>query len=191
MMTHYVTPALLRSWGACYTDEQIAEVFAGRNRMSPRTVARLDVPAEDRAWALIQWVHHIGGDRAARLLACDYAESVLPVYESQHPGDARPRTAIAVARRFARGEATSDDLAAARDAAWAAAMAASCAASGCAALAAAWAASWAASCDAAMDTHLHHAIACIEALLRGEDPWSDGALLGQLTAAMPAARRAA
>lgn len=75
-------------------------------------------------------------ERAARLFAADCAEHVLPRYETRHPGDDRPRKAIAAARAYARGEITAAALAAARaawdasaaraaasDAAWAAARA--------------------------------------------------------------------
>ena len=61
-------------------------------------------------------------DRTARLFACDCAERVLPIFERERPDDERPREAIAVARRFANGEATHEELAAAwapaRAAAW-------------------------------------------------------------------------
>jgi hypothetical protein len=68
-----------------------------------------------------------------RLWACGCAERVLPIYERERPGDLRPRQAVEVARRYARGEATLEELDAARDAAV------------CADRAAAWAASYAAS----------------------------------------------
>lgn len=75
-------------------------------------------------------------DRTLRLFAADCAERVLPLFEQQRPNDNRPRQAVETARRFANGEATRDELAAAwaaargaargaaRDAAWAAARAA-------------------------------------------------------------------
>ena len=62
-------------------------------------------------------------DRVARLFACDCAEIVLPIFERACPQDQRPRQAIKVARRFAMGEATSEELAAAGAAARAAARA--------------------------------------------------------------------
>jgi hypothetical protein len=49
-----------------------------------------------------------------RTLACDCAERVLPIYEQAYPGDERPRRAIDVSRRLARGEAALEEL----DAAW-------------------------------------------------------------------------
>lgn len=101
-------------------------------------------------------------DRDLRLFACDCAERVLYLYETQRPSDTRPTEAIAVARRFANGQATQGELAAANAAAWAAGDAAGDAAraaanaaasaagdaAGAAANAAAWAARAAASAAA-------------------------------------------
>ncbi len=69
-------------------------------------------------------------ERTARLFACDCAERMLSIYERDYPGDQRPRQAVEVARRYANGQATQDELAAARVAA------------GAAAWDAAWAAAW-------------------------------------------------
>mgnify|MGYP001084518389 CR=1 FL=1 len=88
-------------------------------------------------------------DRIVCLFACDCAERVLPLFEKVNPEDKRPRAAIETSRKFISGEATQEELAAARAAARAAAWVASDAT--WAARAAAWAASdaaWAAS-DAA------------------------------------------
>ncbi len=51
-----------------------------------------------------------------RLFACDCATHVLPFFERFWPDDDRPRTAIAVARRYARGAASSAELEHASDA---------------------------------------------------------------------------
>jgi hypothetical protein len=56
-------------------------------------------------------------DRTARLFTCDCVERVLYIYEGVFPGDERPRVAIETSRRYAEGEATEGELAAA----WAAA----------------------------------------------------------------------
>jgi len=56
-------------------------------------------------------------ERTARLFACDCAERVLPIYAKSYPGDNRLVECIAVARRYANGEATADELAAAWEAA--------------------------------------------------------------------------
>ena len=78
-------------------------------------------------------------------LACRFAEDVLPLYEREHPGDLRPRQAIDTKRRWLRGEATDEELAAAR-----AAMAAMDARDAAMAAMDAMAAAWAAARDAAM-----------------------------------------
>ena len=57
--------------------------------------------------------------------ACDCAELVLPIFEKKYPKDQRPRTAIEVARKWASGEATIEQVrVAAATAAYAAAAAA-------------------------------------------------------------------
>jgi ABC-type branched-subunit amino acid transport system substrate-binding protein len=67
-------------------------------------------------------------ERIYRLMAADFAESVLHIYEVKYSEDNRPRLAIQAARDYANGLID--------EAAWAAA--------GAAAGAAAWAAAWAA-----------------------------------------------
>ena len=74
-------------------------------------------------------------DRTARLFAADCAEHVLHLYEERHDSPA-PRRAIEVARAYAEGNATMEDL---REAG-AAAEAAARSAAGAATEAAAWAA---------------------------------------------------
>ena len=59
-------------------------------------------------------------ERVARLFAADCAERVLHIYEASYPDDNRVRHCIEVARLFANGQATEDELAAAWAAAWAA-----------------------------------------------------------------------
>jgi hypothetical protein len=48
-----------------------------------------------------------------RRYACDCAERVLSIYEDRYPHDDRPRRAIDIARRFARDDATANELQAA------------------------------------------------------------------------------
>jgi len=54
---------------------------------------------------------------SARLFACDCAERVLSIYEKQYSDDRRPREAIETSRRYVNGEATKEELVAARVAA--------------------------------------------------------------------------
>jgi hypothetical protein len=109
-------------------------------------------------------------DVIARLMAADFAESVLPIFERQYPGDARPRAAIQAARDFALGRISAAARAAAEAAAKAAAWAAGRDSAWDAAEAAAWAAAkaaaWAAARDAAKAAAWAAAEAAAEAAAR-------------------------
>ena len=105
---------------------------------------------DDALWCLRATIEP--SDKIARLFACDCADHVLHFFEEKYPNDKRPRTAIEVARRYANGEATIEELSAASDGVWDAASdgvwAATRAArdaAGAAARAAAEAATWATS----------------------------------------------
>ena len=78
-------------------------------------------------WASVRLLHEVPiTETDLRLLACDYAEHVLTIFERTNSEDKRPRTAIETARKYVRGEATRQELYAA-SAASAAASAASAA----------------------------------------------------------------
>ena len=49
-------------------------------------------------------------DRELRLFACDCTERVLPLFEAVYPDDKRPKEAIRIARLFAQGKATQQEL---------------------------------------------------------------------------------
>lgn len=98
----------------------------------------------------VRIVEHLRGwsERTARLAAADFAERVLPIWESCYPDDDLPRRAIEAARACALGETDST----AADAAHAAAARAAAQAAHAAAWHASWAAraaAWAAAADAA------------------------------------------
>ena len=80
-------------------------------------------------------------ERTARLWAADCAEHVLPYWTPVYPDDDRPARVITVARQYARGKASADELVAAHDAAYAAAVTAYDGVAANAAKAAAYAAS--------------------------------------------------
>jgi hypothetical protein len=139
---------------------------------------------QDTLWAIDNCID--GGDKILRFFACDCAEHVLPIWEKQYPNDQRVKRCILVARRFALGAVTQNDLAAARDAAWAAAREARAAwaardTAAAAAVAAAWAAarearaaSWAAAWAAswvARDAASTSAWAARDAAWAAEEQW--------------------
>jgi hypothetical protein len=119
---------------------------------------------DDYLWALRATVENC--DQIARLMACDFAEAVLPIYEKQYPNDNRPRVCIETARRFARGECSQSEVDAAGDAAWAAAKDAWGAAWG--AGAAAWGAAWGAG-DAARAAQLETIKRYLQPMMSGRD----------------------
>jgi hypothetical protein len=91
-----------------YTVEVVEGLWGGRESLTLVEICDLDVPAHDRIWAVTQLMP----EREARLFAADCAESVLHIYETERPKDARPRKAIAAARAYANGEIGEDKLSA-------------------------------------------------------------------------------
>jgi len=55
-------------------------------------------------------------DREIRLLACDFAEHTISIFEEKYPNNKQPRQIIEISHKFAEGKATQREL----DAAWAA-----------------------------------------------------------------------
>ena len=129
-----VTVDEVLSWKPCPNyDRAVLQKLAGRRKkMTGLQILALKIPVEHRFWAILR--HGFLSDKDLRLFACDCAEHVLGIFEEKYPKDKRPRECIAMARRFANGKATKQELVAAWVAAGAAAWAAG---------AAAWAA-WAA-----------------------------------------------
>ena len=132
-------------WKPCYSREEILKRTNGREKYDIEYVIdHFEFSTADKLW-LLQRSEFIS-EKQLHLLACDFAEHALHIYEDQYPGDNRPRNAIETKRAWVTGEATDKELAAASDAAWAAARAAA----RVAASSAAWAA-WAASAASAAE----------------------------------------
>jgi hypothetical protein len=142
-----ITRELLREWQACYSDEEL-DATVPASGLTPLQILELDIPADDRLWVVLR--EAVIPARALRLLACKWAREALAVAGNPDP---RSVDAVDCAERLARGEATTEEWAAARDAARDAARAAARAAAWAAASDAAWAAgsdaAWAAASDAA------------------------------------------
>ena len=154
----------LHEWDACRPGyRKLAKGLGGirsYGRTTPIQVSKvLDICGiDDCFWVIERAALNEDYERELRLLACDYAERVLSIFESEYPGGHRPRRAIETARRYATGDASKEELAdasasaiaaaeaaakAAKAATWAAWAAAS-AATWTATSAATWAAIWAA-----------------------------------------------
>jgi len=119
-----ITLELVRDeWSACYPADQLATLYP-----VPRTVIEVltltdgpwaEVPAADRLWT----VFHTGvlSDRILRLSACDSAERAL---QRERDAGREPHpdlwAAVAVARAFALGNATAEEMKDASAAAYAA-----------------------------------------------------------------------
>ena len=112
--------------------------FVSRVRLEGRII----VVEDDKACATrrVRLAGPVDVSRELRLFACSCADRVLPILDRERPGDTRPREFIAVARRFAKGNATRAELDAAGAAAWDAGDAAGAAAWAASAAWAAWAA---------------------------------------------------
>ena len=173
MLTATIADVL--SWYPCdhYDEHRIRELATGRESFTALDVLTLDIPIQDRFWVVLR--PELIDERTLHLFMCDCAEHVLPLFEREHPDDDRPRRAIEIARRYARGEATRAELAAASSAAWDAAYAAAwdaasaASAAACAARDAAWDAS-AAACAAASAAEIKWQLdRLVEMLTNGPD----------------------
>ena len=80
-----------------YTRERIEELFAGRSSLTAPDVMLLDIPIEDRTWALntcglvptrvcLEWI-------------VECAEGVLPLFEDIEPGDTSLKKIVASVRK--------------------------------------------------------------------------------------------
>ena len=141
-----ITNRIIRKFNPCYDP---AEVVKDENEELPvvewvQKYRNLVHEKKDIIWLLCN--KHFMSDRDMRLFAVWCAREALKL---EAEPDERSVNACNVAEKFANGEATSEELAAAWAAAWAAAGAAAGDAARAAAGDAAWAAAWAAAGAAA------------------------------------------
>ena len=98
-----------------YPRKRIEQLFAGQDYLTLDDLPKLDIPDEHKLWVLIRFVLD---DRQRRLFAADRDERAL-LREMDNGFQPNPRSwkAIDVARDFAEGKASREELmAAARDA---------------------------------------------------------------------------
>jgi hypothetical protein len=75
-----------------------------------KQVSLLTILEANGIWAMVEALRTCDCHRDSREFFCYMAESVLPLYERVYPSDKRPRKAIETSRKFARGEATPEEL---------------------------------------------------------------------------------
>jgi hypothetical protein len=155
-MDYKVTATQIMSWEPCdrYPEKRVKELFSGRKYLTALDVLELDIPSEDKLWAVLR--KEMIPEKTLHEFACQVAENALlkERERGREPHEASWK-AIEVKRAWLEGKATDEELAAARaaarDAAWDAARAAARDAARAAAWDAAWAAARAAARDAAWD----------------------------------------
>ena len=120
MQLKYITLKQLLSWSPCdeWTEQRILHVTGGRRRLSPLEICDLaGVSARDKLWVLLR--EKILTEHELRLFACWCADRALraETKAGRNP-DKRSCAAVQIARAFAHGKATTDQLAEAESAAW-------------------------------------------------------------------------
>ena len=114
----HTTFRLLREANACEPSYvRFAKAVGGVRAYGDTTPIPLDKVLEinglaDTLWCLRAVLPEecVIRDRLARLFACDCAEHVLPLFESQHPNDNRPRAAIEAAFIQTSGQPTINNI---------------------------------------------------------------------------------
>ena len=151
MMKLTTTLDLLQKAGACTRGYKTLITALGAKYPHEKPIDLLTIlntnGLDDALWALGATAENC--DMIARLVAADFAEQVLPIWQ-KYSKDERPALAIQAARDFAHGRISREKRDASLDAVWAAHRAASGDAARAAALAAAGAASGDASRAAAL-----------------------------------------
>ena len=114
---------LLRNAGACSERYEFLRKALSRDEYGDNTpinlLAILDTNGiSDALWALSATTENC--DMVARLMAADFAEEVLPIWQ-KYSQDKRPEWSIKAARDFANGLISRVEMTAAGAAAWAAA----------------------------------------------------------------------
>ena len=135
---------LARKAGACKTSYRaFAEYVGGIEKYGKDTPIQLghilDVLGfNDALWCLRCTQVPEKARKLSLLLAGDYAERVLYLYELEYPFDSRPRDAISATRLYAEDKIKASAMLAAGDAAWLAGVDAAGSSAGEAARSAAW-----------------------------------------------------
>ena len=118
-----VTVDEVMSWEPCkeYPRERVTALFADRETITALDVLEMDIPAEDRLWAVLR--EEMVPAPILHEFACRCAEAAL-MQERKAGREPDPRSwaAIEAKRKWMRGEIDDNELRAARDTAWDAAQ---------------------------------------------------------------------
>ena len=119
MPTLTTTLKLLRKNHACTLLYKVLLTALGADYPRDKPINLLTIlehnGLDDALWALRATAENC--DKAARLMAADFAEQALPIWLAAYPDDHRPELAIQAARDFANGLISAEELDAARSAA--------------------------------------------------------------------------
>lgn len=105
------TLARIREHHPCTTGWKVLCKHLGPDWPENRPIPLISI-LESNGWREAVWVLRAvdGIDQQIRLFVCDCAEQMLPKFEQQYPNYQVPRQVIEVSRRFAKGEATIEEL---------------------------------------------------------------------------------
>lgn len=111
-MSLFTSVSQIRALGPCISGYRFAlDNLAGDDRVSAAAAREAGCSFEDMCWYLSS---QAGSDpeidRRLRMWRADVAARVLPVFEKEFPRETAPRFAIIVARGFASGAATQEQL---------------------------------------------------------------------------------
>ena len=118
-----VTVEQFMKFNPCYDEDKIKEIAGDKKDWTALDVLALDIPAEHRLWSVLR--EEFIDAPILHEFACRCAEEALKLVDNP---DQRSVAAIETKRRWLKGEATNEELAAACAAAYAAAYAARAAA---------------------------------------------------------------
>jgi hypothetical protein len=96
--------------------EKLVRSFVAFGAKPPECMEEID---KARQWPIDYLFDHLKVDKKTIvLLACDFAEHVLPIWYEYHPKDQRPENAIQAARKYLAGKIKLTTLELAESAAW-------------------------------------------------------------------------
>ena len=110
-----ISTTILKKLGACRTGfDAFKFKHADKEILFSDCVKSESNSISDYFWFIRRQPLNDDHKKDLQLLTVDFAEHVLPVFESKYPDDKRPRAAIETARLYLSGESTLDALKEAR-----------------------------------------------------------------------------